>query len=141
MNTKLLEIPKDVEGPMDEFSFLWDLRATTWMFGLPWLHSGKASCQCKRLRTHLWAGKIPWRRRWQPTPVFLPGKLHEQRSLAGKVHGITKEHNSTCRHENVLEIIQEKKKKKNTGGGREALCSVKSAILKLLFERIIKKKL
>ena len=39
-----------------------------------------------------------------------------------------------------MEIIQEKKKK-NTGGGREALYSVKSAILKLLFERIIKKKL
>ena len=26
-------------------------------------------------------GKIPWRRKWQPTPVFLPGKSHEQRSL------------------------------------------------------------
>ena len=25
----------------------------------------------------------PWRRKWQPTPVFLPGKSHEQRSLAG----------------------------------------------------------
>ena len=30
-----------------------------------------------------WMGKIPWRRKWQPTPVFLPGKFHEQRSLAG----------------------------------------------------------
>ena len=28
-------------------------------------------------------GKIPWRRKWQPTPVFLPGKSHGQRSLAG----------------------------------------------------------
>jgi len=28
-------------------------------------------------------GKIPWRRKWQPTPIFLPGKCHEQRSLAG----------------------------------------------------------
>ena len=27
--------------------------------------------------------KIPWRRKWQPTPVFLPGKFHGQRSLAG----------------------------------------------------------
>ena len=27
--------------------------------------------------------KIPWRRKWQPTPVFLPGKSHGQRSLAG----------------------------------------------------------
>ena len=31
----------------------------------------------------LWVRKIPWRRTWQPTPVFLPGKLHRQRSLAG----------------------------------------------------------
>ena len=29
------------------------------------------------------AGKIPWRRKWHPTPVFLPGKSHGQRSLAG----------------------------------------------------------
>ena len=28
-------------------------------------------------------GKIPWRRAWQPTPVFLPGESHGQRSLAG----------------------------------------------------------
>ena len=30
-----------------------------------------------------WVGKIPWRREWQPTPVFLSGELHGQRSLAG----------------------------------------------------------
>ena len=30
-----------------------------------------------------WVGKIPWRRKWQLTPVFLPGKSHGQRSLAG----------------------------------------------------------
>ena len=30
-----------------------------------------------------WVRKILWRRAWQPTPVFLPGKLHEQRSLTG----------------------------------------------------------
>ena len=30
-----------------------------------------------------WVGKIPWRREWQPTPVFLPREFHGQRSLAG----------------------------------------------------------
>jgi len=30
-----------------------------------------------------WVGKIPWRRAWQPTPVFFPGESHRQRSLAG----------------------------------------------------------
>jgi len=29
-----------------------------------------------------WVGKIPWRRKWQPTPVFLSGKFHGQRNLA-----------------------------------------------------------
>ena len=38
-----------------------------------------------------WVGKMPWRRKWQPTPVFLPGKSHGQRSLVGyTVHGVTK---------------------------------------------------
>ena len=30
-----------------------------------------------------WAGRVPWRRKWQPIPVFLLGKSHKQRSLAG----------------------------------------------------------
>ena len=30
-----------------------------------------------------WGRKISWRRKWHPTPVFLPGKSHRQRSLAG----------------------------------------------------------
>jgi len=30
-----------------------------------------------------WVWKMPWRRAWQPTPVFLPGKSHGQRDLAG----------------------------------------------------------
>ena len=36
-----------------------------------------------RRRFSPWVGKIPWRRAWQPTPVFLPGKFHRQRSLEG----------------------------------------------------------
>ena len=31
----------------------------------------------------LWVGKIPWRRKWLPTPVFFPGEFHGQRSLVG----------------------------------------------------------
>ena len=33
---------------------------------------------------------IPWRREWLPTPVFLPGEFHGQRSLGDTVHGVTK---------------------------------------------------
>ena len=38
---------------------------------------------CRRLGFDPWVRKIPWRRAWLPTPVFLPGESHEQRSLAG----------------------------------------------------------
>ena len=51
--------------------------------------SGKEpTCQCRRQRRcgfNPWVGKIPWRRKWQPTPLFLPGKSHEQRSLVGYI--------------------------------------------------------
>ena len=37
-----------------------------------------------RCRFNPWVGKrLPWRRAWQPTPVFLPGESHGQRSLVG----------------------------------------------------------
>ena len=36
-----------------------------------------------RCRFDPWVGKIPWRKAWQLTPVFLPGKSHGQRNLAG----------------------------------------------------------
>ena len=53
---------------------------------LPWWLSGKESaCKCRRPRFDPWAGKIPWRRDWLPTPVFLPGETHGQRSLAGYI--------------------------------------------------------
>ena len=39
--------------------------------------------QCRRIRFDPWVGKTPWRREWLPTPVFLPGEFHGQRSLEG----------------------------------------------------------
>ena len=55
--------------------------------GFPGGTSGKEpACQCSSHRRYgfdPWVGKIPWRRAWQPTPVFLPEVSHKQRSLAG----------------------------------------------------------
>ena len=58
--------------------------------GLPKWHYGKgSSCQCRRCKRckrcefKPRVGNIPWRRKWQSTPVFLPGKFHGQMSLAG----------------------------------------------------------
>ena len=45
-----------------------------------------SACPCRRHRRRgfdPWVGKIPWSMKWQPTPVFLPGNLYGQRSLAG----------------------------------------------------------
>ena len=39
--------------------------------------------------------KIPWRRKWQPTPVFLPGEFHGQRSLADYSPWVPKESDTT----------------------------------------------
>ena len=54
------------------------------LYGLPrWLSDKESACQCRRPWFNPWAKKIPWRRKWQPTPVFFLGKSHGQRSLAG----------------------------------------------------------
>ena len=52
--------------------------------------NGKESaCQCKRPKFSPWVGKIPWRREWLTTPVFLPGESHGQRKGVwwATVHG------------------------------------------------------
>ena len=53
--------------------------------GLPKGHSGKESaCQCQRHKRpgfNPWVGKIPWSRKWQPTPVFLPGLLQASKGF------------------------------------------------------------
>ena len=45
--------------------------------------NGTFGLQCRRSGFSLWVGKIPWRRKWQPTPVLLPGKFYGLRSLVG----------------------------------------------------------
>ena len=53
-----------------------DQSTLTWSrVNVPWVFPGGASgkeptCQCRRARFHPWVKKIPWRRAWQPTPVF-----------------------------------------------------------------------
>ena len=51
---------------------------------LPWWVRQQSVClQCERPRFNPWLGKIPWRRKWQPTPVRLPRTFHGLRSLVG----------------------------------------------------------
>ena len=62
------------------------MRMRLYCIGLPRGQSGKESaCPCRSSRRcgfDPWVGKILWRRKWQPTPIFLPGKCHGQSSLA-----------------------------------------------------------
>ena len=51
--------------------------------GLPGGSEIKKLSTMQKTQVHPWVRKIPWRRAWQPTPVFLPGESHGQRSLAG----------------------------------------------------------
>ena len=62
-----------------------DIGKTQWSHrGLPRGLSGKEpTCQCRRCGFDPWIEKILWRRKWQPTPLFVPGKSHRKRSLAG----------------------------------------------------------
>ena len=55
-----------------------------WLRGIPGGSHGKESaCNAGRSRFDPWTRKIPWRRECLPTPVFLPGESHGQRSLEG----------------------------------------------------------
>ena len=56
---------------------------------LSWWLSGKEStCKCRRYGFNPWVEKIPWRRKWQVTPVSLPGKSHGQKNLVGYIQSI-----------------------------------------------------
>ena len=84
LNGETLSSPKEFLmmyiGKQDNSSPVYKIR-------LPrWLSSKESASQWRRHRRHgleLWIRKIPWRRKWQPTPVFLPGKLHGHRGLVG----------------------------------------------------------
>ena len=87
--------PTDVSNLISGFSVFSESSLNIWNFMVlvllkPGLEnfehclSGKEStCSSRGHRFDPWVGKIPWRRKWQPTPVFLPGKSHGQRSLPG----------------------------------------------------------
>ena len=63
-----------------------ELKHIIWIFTDVYTRlSGKEfTCQCRRRGFHLWVRKIPWRRKWKPTPVFLTGEFHRQKSIMGQ---------------------------------------------------------
>ena len=68
------------------------------VLGLHWWLRWQSIClQCGRPGFDLWVRKIPWRRKWQPTPVFLPREPHGRRSLVGYSPWGRKESDTTRR--------------------------------------------
>ena len=55
-----------------------------------WLSGKESTCNARDPGSVPRSGRFPWKRKWQPTPVFLPGKSHGKKSLAGYRHGVTK---------------------------------------------------
>ena len=76
--------------------------------------------QCGRPKFSLWVVKIPWRRIWKPTPVFLPGRSHGQRSLVGYSPG----GHRRVRHDWVTEHST----RRWTGGAKRILRAVKHSV-------------
>ena len=63
---------------------------------LSWWLSGKESaCQCRRYGFYPWVGKTPWRRKWQPTPIFLLGNCMDRGAWRATAHGVTNESDMT----------------------------------------------
>ena len=75
-----------VHGVTKSRTQLKDFHFHVHFLGFPGGASGKElACQrrrCKNRRFDPWIGKMPWKRKWQPTPVFSPRESHGQRSLA-----------------------------------------------------------
>ena len=66
---------------MHTYMCIWYLYHILQVFVPKWLRDREYACQCRRCGFDPTDGKIPWRREWLPTLVFLPGKSHGQRSL------------------------------------------------------------
>ena len=103
--------------------FLIKLAESRFAEGFPDGTSGKEhTCQCrrhKRCRFDPCVGKIPWRRAWQLTPVFLPGESHGQRSLVGYGPSGHKELNMTQATYNTNTQELQKEGKENEAGCQE----------------------
>ena len=67
---------------LHKYLHLWRILLPPNPLQLPrWLSGKESTCQCRRCRFDPWIGKIPWRRKWQPIPVFLPGRTEEPGGL------------------------------------------------------------
>ena len=83
----------------NEYFYIFSTPSFLFIFDFPDGSSGKEpTCQSRtfrRCRFNPWVGKIPWMRKWQPTPIILSGKSHGQWSLVGYSSYSCKESDTT----------------------------------------------
>ena len=79
-----------------------------------WLRWLSVCLQCGRHRFDPWVRKIPWKRKWQPTPVLLPGKFHGWRSLVG--------YSLPAKELDVTEQLKKKQKQKQKAQHIRRVC-------------------
>ena len=117
------------------------ITAVCHILGFPDGSAVKNPPECRRRRRHRfdpWVRKIPWRWKWQPTPVFLPGKSHGQRILTGCS-------SRGCRESDMAELLSRHKRAVLEGfpwwlSGKEPTCQYRrlrfdSSVGKILWER------
>ena len=66
-----------------------------------WCSGKEPPCQCRRCKRrgfHPWVGTIPWRRLWQASPVFLPGKSQDRGAWRVTFHGVAKTQTQLSSH-------------------------------------------
>ena len=78
---------------------------TSVFLGFPVAQTIRNCLQCGRPGFNLWIGKTPWRKAWQPTPVFLSGESHGQRSLVGYSPWGHKESDMTERLSTIFDAL------------------------------------
>ena len=93
--------------------------------------------QCKRHRFDPWVRKIPWRREWQPTPVFWPGESCGQRSLVGSSPWGRKESDMNERLTPRLNslLVNSKHESWNLKHRKRKTCSPNGRLLKLTLKQ------
>ena len=70
-----------------------------------WLSGKESTCQCRRPGFGSWVRKIPWRMKWQLTPVFLPGNPMDREAWWVTVHGVAKESDMTGLLNNNIHLL------------------------------------
>ena len=94
--------------PLKHISFLKTTVQIHTTIGFPGGSVVKNACRCRKCRFSPWIRKIPWRRKWQPTPTVLPGESHGQGNLVGyRLRGVTEQSDTTLGLNNDITMTKQ----------------------------------